>query len=91
MNETYQEVTLSPSPSLSLSLPLSLSLYIYIYFFNINHFSLIIFNYSVWLGFKLFGLRVQVYSQLVQFTLAHKAYDNHHCHNKHPDRKWAGV
>ena len=58
-------------------------------FLNINHFSLIIFYHSVWLGFELFGLRVQVYSQLVQFTLASKGYDNHHCHNKPPDRKWS--
>ena len=56
-------------------------------FFYINHFSLIIFYHSVSLGFELFGLRVPVYSQLVQFTLAHKGYDNHHCHNKPPDRK----
>ena len=59
--------------------------------FYINHFSLIIFYHSVWLGFELFGLRAQVYSQLVQFTLTCKGYDNHHCHNKPPDRKWAGV
>ena len=51
-------------------------------FFNINHFSLIIFYHSVWLGFELFGLRVQVYSQLVQFMFMCKGYDNHHCHNK---------
>ena len=57
-------------------------------FFYINQFSLIIFYHSVWLGFKLFGLRVQVYSQLVQFKLVRKGYDNHHCHNKPPDRKW---
>ena len=56
--------------------------------FYINHFSLIIFYYSVWLGFELFGLRVQVYSQLEQFTLARKGYDNDHCHNKLPGRKW---
>ena len=29
-----------------------------------------------------------MYSQLVQFTLVRKGYDNHHCHNKTPDRKW---
>ena len=51
-------------------------------------FSLIIFYHSVWLGFEIFGLRVQVYSQLVQFTVVRKGYDNHHCHNKPPDRKW---
>ena len=49
--------------------------------FNFNHFSLIIFYRSVCLGFELFRLRVQVCSQL-QFTLVHKGYDNHHCHNK---------
>ena len=37
------------------------------WFFYINHFSLIIFYHSVWSGFELFGLTVQVYSQLVQF------------------------
>ena len=31
-------------------------------FFYFNHFSLIIFYHSVWLGFELFGLRVQVHS-----------------------------
>ena len=31
-------------------------------FLNFNHFSLIIFYHSVWLGFELFGLRVQVHS-----------------------------
>ena len=36
-------------------------------FFYINHFSLIIFYHSVWLGFELFGLRVQVHSHWVQF------------------------
>ena len=51
-------------------------------------FLLIIFYHSVWLGFELFGLRVQVYSQLVQFTLVRKGYDNHHWHNKSPDWKW---
>ena len=56
--------------------------------FYINHFSLIIFYHSVCLGFELFGLRGQVYSLLVQFTLAHKGYGNHHCHNKPPDRIW---
>ena len=50
-------------------------------FFYINHFSLIIFNHSVW-------LRAQVHSQLVQFMLALKGYDNHQCYNKPPDRKW---
>ena len=55
--------------------------------FYFNHFSLIILYHSVWLGFGLFWLRIQVYSQLVQFTLARTGYDNHHCHNKLPDRK----
>ena len=50
-------------------------------FFYFNHFSLIFYR-SVWLGFELFGLRVQMCSQLVQFTLVRKGYDNHHCHNK---------
>ena len=50
--------------------------------FYFNHFSLIIFYHSVWLGFELFGLRVQVCCQLVQFTLARKGYGNHHCHDK---------
>ena len=59
--------------------------------FYINHFSLIIFYHSVWLGFVLFGLRAHVHSQLVQFMLVRKGFDNHHCHNKPPDRKWAGV
>ena len=68
-----------------------LEIYCYIikeWFFYINHFSLIIFYLSVWLGFELFRSRAQVYSQLEQFTLARKRYDNHHCHNKPPDRKW---
>ena len=29
-----------------------------------------------------------MHSELVKFTLAHKGYDNHHCHNKSPERKW---
>ena len=29
-----------------------------------------------------------MYSQLVQFTLVHKGYDNDHYDNKPPDRKW---
>ena len=37
------------------------------WFFYINHFSLIIFYHSVWLGFELFGLRVQVHNHWVQF------------------------
>ena len=49
---------------------------------------MIISYHSVWLGFELFGLRVQVYSQLVLFTLARKGYDNNLCHNKPPERKW---
>ena len=50
--------------------------------FCINYFSLIIFCRSVWLGFELFTLRIQVYSQLMQFTLVRKGYDSHRCHNK---------
>ena len=61
------------------------------WFFYFNHFSLIIFYHSVWLGFELFGLRVQVCSQLVQFTLMRKGYDNHHCHNKPQTENEAGV
>ena len=61
------------------------------WFFDFDHFSLIIFYHSVWLGFELFGLRVQVCSQLVQFTLAHKGYDNHHCHKKLQTGNEAGV
>ena len=60
-------------------------------FFYFNHFSLIIFYHSVWLGFELFWLRVQVYSQLVQFTLVCKGYDNHHSHNKPQTENGAGV
>ena len=60
-------------------------------FFYFNHFSLIIFYHSIWLGFELFGLRVQVCSQLVQFTLARKGYDNHHCHNKPQTGNGVGV
>ena len=56
--------------------------------FYINPFSLIIFYHLVWLGFERFGLSFQVHSQLVQFTLLPKGYDNHGCHNKPPDRKW---
>ena len=56
-----------------------------------NHFSLIIFYHSVWLGFELFGLRVHMCSQLVQFTLVRKGYDNPHCHNKPKTGNGAGV
>ena len=61
------------------------------FFFYFNHFSLIIFYHSVCLGFELFRLRVQVWSQLVQFTLTCKGYDNHHCHNKPQTENEAGV
>ena len=60
-------------------------------FFYSTHFSLIIFYHSVWLGFERFGLRVQVCSQLVQFTLTRKGYDNHHCHNKPQTGNGTGV
>ena len=60
-------------------------------FFYFDNFLLIIFYHSVWLGFELFGLRVQVCSQLVQFTLARKGFDNHHCHNKPQIGNEAGV
>ena len=59
--------------------------------FYFNHFSLIIFYHSVWLGFELFGLGVQVCSQLVLFTLVRKGYDNHHCHDKPQTENEAGV
>ena len=59
--------------------------------FYFNPFSLIIFYHSVWLGFELFELRVQVCSQLVQFTLVRKGYDNHHRHNKPKTGNWAGM
>ena len=61
------------------------------FFFYFNNFSLIIFYHSVWLGFEQFGLRVQVCSRLVQFTLVRKGYDNHHFHNKSLTGKEAGV
>ena len=52
---------------------------------------MMIFYHSFWLDFELFGLRVQVCSQLVQFTLVRKGYDNHHCHNKPQTENEAGV
>ena len=58
--------------------------------FYFNHFSLIIFYHSVLLGFELFGLRIQVCCQLVQFTLVREGYDNHHCHNKLQTENEAG-
>ena len=60
-------------------------------FFYFNHFSLIIFYHSVWLGFELFGLRVQACCQLEQFTLVRKGYDNGDCHNKPQTGNEAGV
>ena len=60
-----------------------------IFFFN--DFSLIIFYHSVWLGFELFGLRVQGHSHWVQFTLTRKGYDNRHYHNKPQTGNGAGV
>ena len=60
-------------------------------FFYFNHFSLIIFHHSFRLGFEILRLRVQVCSQLVQFTLARRRYDNHHCHNKPQTGNEAGV
>ena len=60
--------------------------------FYINYCSLIIFEiFEVWLGFELFGLRVQVHSHWVQFTLARKGYGSHHCHNKPLTWNEAGV
>ena len=70
-------------------------------FFILIIFSSIIFYHLVWLGFELFGLRIQVCSQLEQFTLVRKGYDNHHYHNKpqiemclgcgwrHAEKRWA--
>ena len=72
-------------------------IYIYIYILSFERkingelFSLIIFYHSVWLGFELFEFRVQVCSQLVQFTLVHKGYDDHYCHNKPQIGNWAAV
>ena len=43
------------------------------FFFYFNHFSLIIFYHLVWLGFELFGLRVQVHS--IWYTLRSRAKD----------------
>ena len=59
--------------------------------FYIHHFSLIIFNHSVWLGFELFGLRVQVHSQLVQLRSRSKDMTITICHNKPPTGNGAGV
>ena len=59
--------------------------------FYINHFSLIIFYHSVWLGFELFGIEFRCSVIGHSFTLVRKGYDNHRCHNKLPDRKWAEV
>ena len=57
------------------------------WFFYINHFSLIIFYHLVWLDFELFGLRVQVHSQLVQFYAhAQRIWQSPFCHNK-----WNGA
>ena len=58
------------------------------WFSSYYYFLLIMFYHSIWLGFELFRLKVQVYSQLVQFMFARKGYDTRHCHNKLPDRKW---
>ena len=59
--------------------------------FYLNNFSLIIFYHSVWLGFELFGLKVRVSSQLVQFTLQQMTITNHHCHNKPQTGNGTGV
>ena len=60
------------------------------WFFYFNHFSFI-FYHSVWLAFELFGLRVQLCNQLVQFTFECKGYDNHYCNNKPQTGNVAGV
>ena len=50
---------------------------------------LIIYFHSVWLGFELFqSLKLRCIVIRCSFTLVRKEYDNHHCHNKLPDRKW---
>ena len=51
-------------------------------FFYINHFSLIIFYHSFWLGFGLFGSYFRYTDIEYSFTLVCKGYDNHNCHNK---------
>ena len=43
------------------------------------------------MDFELFGLRVQVCIQLVQFMLARKGYDNGDCHNKPQTGNEGGV
>ena len=58
------------------------------FFVYINHFSLIIFYHWVFTALNYSGLLVQVHSHWVQFALARKGYDSHHCHNKNSDRKW---
>ena len=55
--------------------------------FYINHFSLIIFYHSVWLGFGLFGLRVHMHS--IGYSLRTRAKDN--CHIKTQIGNDAGV
>ena len=60
-------------------------------FFYINHFSLIIFYHSVWLGFELLSHLVQVHSLRCSFTFARKGYDNRHCQNKAQTGNEAGA
>ena len=56
-------------------------------FFYFNHFSLIIFYHSVWLGFELFGLRVQV--QSIGYSLRSRTKDmTITIVIKKTDRKW---
>ena len=66
------------------------------FFFYINHFSLIIFYHSVWLGFELFGLRVQVHSHGVQFyASAQRIWQSYRqemglkCGWCHAQKRWA--
>ena len=60
------------------------------YFFILSFFINYIYH-SVWLGYELFGLRVQACSHWLQFTFARKGYDYHHCHNKPQTGNEAGV
>ena len=65
-------------------------------FFYLNNFSFILFYHSVWLVFELFEFRVQVCSQLVQFTRVRKRYDNHQemgleCGWCHTQKRWLRI
>ena len=58
------------------------------FFKNSNQFSLIIFYHSVWLGFELFGLRVQVHSIGYNFCSSAKDMTITIVIINPPDRKW---